>query len=100
MSDDLRNILNFPLCARDFSSTVNFCPKSKTITICAVICGAETWEDIELFGDCKHKFFKGFLELPNGIPCHDTFARLFARLDPKGVTVPKEIICTLRLKPR
>jgi hypothetical protein len=35
-----------------------------TITICAVICGAETWEDIELFGDCKHKFLKGFLELP------------------------------------
>lgn len=54
-----------------------------TITICAVICGADTWEDIELFGDCKHELLKGFLELPNGIPCHDTFARLFARLDPQ-----------------
>ncbi len=54
-----------------------------TITICAVICGADTWEDIELFGDSKHKWLKGFLELPNGIPCHDTFARLFARLDPQ-----------------
>lgn len=35
-----------------------------TIAICAVICGADTWEDIELFGDSKYKWFKEFLELP------------------------------------
>jgi hypothetical protein len=43
-----------------------------TITLCAVIGGAETWSDIELFGNCKYDWFKSFLELPNGIPSHDT----------------------------
>jgi predicted transposase YbfD/YdcC len=54
-----------------------------TISICAVICGADTWEDIELFGSSKHEWFKQFLELPNGIPSHDTFARVFARINPE-----------------
>lgn len=54
-----------------------------TISICAVICGADTWSDIELFGSSKHEWFKQFLELPNGIPSHDTFARVFARLNPE-----------------
>ena len=54
-----------------------------TITLCAVIAGAETWSDIELFGQCKYNWFKSFLELPNGIPSHDTFNRVFTRLDPK-----------------
>ncbi|GAA6618972.1 ISAs1 family transposase [Scytonema sp. NUACC26] len=54
-----------------------------TISICAVICGADTWEDIELFGESKQEWLKKFLELPNGIPSHDTFARLFARLNPE-----------------
>ena len=54
-----------------------------TITLCAVITGAESWNDIELFGNCKYYWFKSFLELPNGIPSHDTFNRVFARLDPK-----------------
>ncbi len=48
-----------------------------------MISGAETWSDIELFGQCKYDWFKSFLELPNGIPSHDTFNRVFARLDPK-----------------
>jgi predicted transposase YbfD/YdcC len=52
------------------------------IAICAVIAGAETWEDIEEFGKVKHDWLGTFLALPNGIPSHDTFARLFARLDP------------------
>ena len=52
------------------------------IAICATICGAEGWEDFELFGNCKHDWFKTFLDLPNGIPSHDTFRRVFARLDP------------------
>lgn len=54
-----------------------------TITLCAVIGGAETWTDIELFGKCKYDWFKSFLKLPNGIPSHDTFARVFARINPE-----------------
>lgn len=52
------------------------------IAICAVICGADGWTDVEAFGRAKHAWLKTFLELPNGIPSHDTFGRLFARLDP------------------
>lgn len=52
------------------------------IAICATVCGAEGWEDFELFGNCKFDWFKSFLELPNGIPSPDTFRRVFARLDP------------------
>jgi len=51
------------------------------IAICAVICGADSWEDIELFGQSKEEWLKGFLELPHGIPSHDTFRRVFAVLD-------------------
>ncbi len=52
------------------------------ITICAVICGADEWTEIELFGQSKHPWLKTFLALPNGIPSHDTFGRVFSRLDP------------------
>ena len=51
------------------------------IAICAVICGADSWEDIELFGQSKEEWLKGFLGLPHGIPSHDTFRRVFAVLD-------------------
>lgn len=54
-----------------------------TIAICAVICGADTWVDIESYGLAKFEWLKQFLELPNGIPSHDTFARVFARLEPE-----------------
>ena len=54
-----------------------------TITLCAVISGAESWDDIEFFGHCKYDWFKSFLSLPNGIPSHDTFNRVFARIDPQ-----------------
>lgn len=53
------------------------------IAICAVIGGADSWNDIEAFGKSKESWFKKFLELPNGIPTHDTFGRVFARLDPQ-----------------
>ena len=53
------------------------------VAVCAVICGADNWVDIETFGNAKIDWFKGFLELPNGIPSHDTFGRVFAMLDPK-----------------
>lgn len=54
-----------------------------TIAICAVICGADTWVGIETFGNAKFKWLKKFLKLPNGIPSHDTFARVIAMLDPQ-----------------
>jgi predicted transposase YbfD/YdcC len=53
------------------------------ITIAAVICGAETWNDIENYGKAKEVWFKEFLRLPGGIPSHDTFNRLFSALDPQ-----------------
>ena len=52
------------------------------ITICAVICGAEGWNEIELFGQCKQSWLETFLELPNGIPSHDTFARVISSIKP------------------
>ena len=52
------------------------------IAICAVVAGADSWDDIEDFGKAKHDWLRTFLDLPNGIPCHDTFRRLFERLDP------------------
>ena len=52
-----------------------------TITICAVAPGADSWVDVELFGKSKKEWLSGFLELPNGIPSHDTFGRVFSMLD-------------------
>ena len=53
------------------------------IAIASVICGAETWNDMEDFGTMKYDWLKTFLRLPGGIPAHDTFNRLFASLDPE-----------------
>lgn len=53
------------------------------IAICAIICNADNWEEVETFGEAKETWFRTFLELPNGIPSHDTFRRVFARLDAK-----------------
>jgi predicted transposase YbfD/YdcC len=52
------------------------------IAICASICGADTWADVETWGIAKEPWLRTFLELPNGIPSHDTFGRVFALLDP------------------
>lgn len=54
-----------------------------TIAILAVICGADGWVGIETYGKSKYTWLQTFLALPNGIPSHDTFARVFARLDPE-----------------
>jgi predicted transposase YbfD/YdcC len=51
------------------------------ITVCAVICGAESWVDVESFGQAKEEWLKTFLDLPHGSPSHDTFGRFFAALD-------------------
>src|SRR5579859_1428444 len=53
------------------------------LAICGVLCGAEGWVEIEEFGKAKEAFFTELLGLPNGIPSHDTFGRVFALLDPK-----------------
>jgi predicted transposase YbfD/YdcC len=53
------------------------------ITICAVICGADDWVAVSSFGQAKRLWFEQFLELPNGIPAHDTFWRVFRALDPE-----------------
>jgi predicted transposase YbfD/YdcC len=53
------------------------------IAICGVICGAEGWVEIEEFGKAKEAWLKELLELPNGIPSHDTFGRVFAQLAPE-----------------
>jgi predicted transposase YbfD/YdcC len=54
------------------------------ITVCAVIACAESWEDIELYGRSKQAWLQTFLALPNGIPSHDTFRRVFMLLDPNA----------------
>jgi predicted transposase YbfD/YdcC len=52
------------------------------IAICGSICGADDWVSIEAFGRAKYDWFKTFLRLPNGIPSHDTFGRVFSLLSP------------------
>ena len=59
-------------------------PDIVTLAICAVICGADGWVQVAEFGRCKIKWFRTFLGLPNGIPSHDTFGRVFAALDPRA----------------
>lgn len=53
-----------------------------TISIAAALCGIESYNDIEDFGVVREDWFKTFLELPNGIPSHDAFNRVFANMDP------------------
>src|SRR5512144_1959549 len=52
------------------------------IAVCAVIACAESWEDIALYGRSKRDWLRQFLALPNGIPSHDTFRRVFMLIDP------------------
>ena len=55
------------------------------IALCGFLAGCEGWVDVELFGISKRKWLEKFLELPNGIPSHDTFGRVFALLQPQLV---------------
>lgn len=52
------------------------------IAVCAVVAEAETFEDIALYGRCKEGWLRGFLELPGGIPSHDTFRRVLMLIEP------------------
>jgi predicted transposase YbfD/YdcC len=52
------------------------------IAISGILSGAESWTEIELFGQTKQEWLSTFLELPNGIPSHDTFREVFRRIDP------------------
>ena len=56
------------------------------IAVCAVICGADGWEDIEEYGKAQAEWFAQVLDLPHGIPGHDTFRRVLACLDPEELT--------------
>jgi len=53
------------------------------ISVCGVICGADSWDEIEDYGNVKYDWLKTFLKLPNGIPSHDTFNRVFSSLCPE-----------------
>lgn len=54
------------------------------IALCATIAGADSWQEVERFGHVKLAWLRTFLALPNGIPSHDTFRRVFARIDPRA----------------
>jgi predicted transposase YbfD/YdcC len=67
------------------------CPRHRlidviVIAICAVLCGAQDWQQIVTFGQQRRSWLQRFLALPNGIPCHDTFERVFDRLSPRAFT--------------
>jgi len=55
------------------------------ITICSVISNAETWEEVSNYGRQKEDFLRRFLDLPNGIPSHDTFCRVFGIINPDAI---------------
>ena len=50
------------------------------IAVCTIICGGEGFTDMEIFGEAKEDWLRNYLELPHGIPSHDTFRRLFSIL--------------------
>jgi predicted transposase YbfD/YdcC len=54
------------------------------IAVCTLICGGEGFTDMEVFGEAKAEWLRGLLELPHGIPSHDTFRRVFCALDPEA----------------
>ena len=51
------------------------------VALCATICGADSWTDVERYGNTKIDWLRRFIKLDNGVPSHDTFGRVFARLD-------------------
>jgi predicted transposase YbfD/YdcC len=68
---------------RSGNATAHLFVEILIIAILAVICGADGWSDVELFGKNKKTWLKTFLKLPKGIPSHDTFGRVFAKIKPE-----------------
>ena len=56
-----------------------------TIAILSILCECTQFTEMELFGQEREKWLRTFLELPNGVPSHDTFGDIFAALDPKAI---------------
>src|SRR5262249_46341557 len=54
------------------------------MAMCAVICGAENWVEVEMFGPATQGWLATFLDLAHGIPSHDTFGRVFRRVNPEA----------------
>ena len=55
------------------------------LSLCGILAGAETWTDIELFGKSRMEWLQKYIELPNGVPSHDTIGRVFSLLDAKAL---------------
>ena len=65
------------------------------IALCTMLCGGEDCSDMEEFGRAKRPFLSQFLSLKHGIPSHDTFSRVFRRLDPKPFQACRNVSTTL-----
>jgi predicted transposase YbfD/YdcC len=50
--------------------------------LCVLISGAEGWVEVEAYGKARHDWLKQFLDLPHGIPSHDTIGRIFSMINP------------------
>jgi predicted transposase YbfD/YdcC len=70
---------------REHSTTLHSLEAILIITILGTICGAHNWVEIEQWGQAQQAWLSEFLDLPNGIPSHDTFGRVFALLDPESL---------------
>jgi predicted transposase YbfD/YdcC len=60
-------------------------PEMIVMALVAILCGSDGWDDVADFCQVRAEWFKRFLSLPRGVPSHDTFGRVFARLDPLQV---------------
>jgi predicted transposase YbfD/YdcC len=70
------------------------------MAVIAVLCGADSWEDVGEFSSEREDWLKGFLDLPRGVPCPDTFERVFARLEPEQMeTCVRRWLEALSVKP-
>lgn len=82
LKEELRNI---PDPRRQYGNLRHKLDEILIIGLCSVICCGEDFEDMEDFGKDREEWLSGFLELENGIPGHDTFRRVFERLNPQAV---------------
>lgn len=95
----MQKLIKYMSQARDFRGGFNLKHKivgMLTIAVLAVLSRVETWDDMELYGKERHSLLKKFLELPAGIPSHDTFNRVFSLLNLKSLeTALQEWISSL-----